>query len=58
LDLLKDKFIRMDKNLNNYNLRSANTVVVSLIGGVPRMGPRVPFALLPFGHCPIKYLKH
>ena len=31
--------------------------VVSLIGGVPRMGPRVPFALLPFGHYPIKYLK-
>jgi hypothetical protein len=28
-----------------------------LIGGVPRMGPRVPFALLPFGHYPIKYLK-
>jgi hypothetical protein len=22
-----------------------------------RMGPRVPFALLPFGHYPIKYLK-
>jgi hypothetical protein len=33
------------------------SVVVSLIGGVPRMGPRVPFALLPFGHYPIKYLK-
>jgi hypothetical protein len=31
--------------------------VVSLIGGVPRMGPRVPFALLPFCHYPIKYLK-
>jgi F0F1-type ATP synthase assembly protein I len=34
------------------------SVVVSLIGGgVPRMGPRVSFALLPFGHYPIKYLK-
>ena len=33
------------------------SVVVSLIGGVPRMGPRVPFALLPFGHYPIKYPK-
>ena len=33
------------------------SVVVSLIGGVPRMGPRVPFALLPFRHYPIKYLK-
>ena len=33
------------------------SVVVSLIGGVPRMGPRVLFALLPFGHYPIKYLK-
>ena len=33
------------------------SVVVSLIGGVPRMGPQVPFALLPFGHYTIKYLK-
>jgi hypothetical protein len=33
------------------------SVVVSLIGGVPRMGPRNPFALLPFGHYPIKYSK-
>ena len=44
------------KNPNHYCLY----VVVSLIGafgGVPRMGPRIPFALLPFGHYPIKYLK-
>ena len=27
-----------------------------LIGGVPRMGPRVPFVLFPFGYFPIKYL--
>jgi hypothetical protein len=33
------------------------SVVVSLIGEVPRMGPRVPFALLPFGHYPIKVFK-
>jgi hypothetical protein len=33
------------------------SVVVSLIGGVPRMGPRVPLALLQFCHYPIKYLK-
>jgi hypothetical protein len=33
------------------------SVVVYLIGGVPRIGPRVPFALLPFRHYPIKYLK-
>ena len=32
--------------------------VECLIGGVPRMGPRVPFALLPLGiFIPTKYLE-
>ena len=34
------------------------SVVVSLIGGVPRMGPRVPFALLPFGQSNKVFKKH
>ena len=29
--------------------------VVCVIEGVPRMEPRVPFALFPFGLCPIKF---
>ena len=31
------------------HIRLYDLYVESLIGGVPRMGSRVPFALLPFG---------